>query len=160
MSKGVERQFQLRLMEESHLDQVAEIEKRIFSEPWSRKGFADSLRSPDTCYVAAVVSGRVAGYCGFLQSFDEADITNMAVDEPYRGIGVGKRMLEELMKRGKSRGVSRFTLEVRVSNEAAIRLYEKLGFFTVGVRKNFYSKPTEDGAIMWTEYSSAFEKNN
>ncbi len=138
-------------MEALHLEQVAEIERRTFSEPWSRNGFAASLRSSDTCYVAAVMAGQVVGYCGFLQSFDEADITNVAVDEPYRGAGVGRRMLENLMSLGRSRGVRRFTLEVRVSNAAAIGLYEKLGFFTVGVRKNFYSKPTEDGAIMWTE---------
>ena len=69
-------------------------------------------------------------------------------------------MLEKLMGEGRKRGVNRFTLEVRVSNKAAICLYEKLGFFTVGVRKNFYSKPAEDAAIMWTENWEAEQERN
>lgn len=131
--------------------ETAVLERRIFSMPWSEQGFLTSLQSPDTLYLVARENGRLLGYCGFLQSFDEADITNVAVSPQARGRGVGYRMLSELMRRGRERGVARYTLEVRVGNEAAIRLYQKLGFHSVGIRRNFYEKPREDAAIMWTE---------
>ena len=90
------------------------------------------------------------GYCGLLRSFDEADVMNVAVAPDFRNRGVGRRMLQELMRRGTGRGIRRYTLEVRQSNDAAIHLYEKLGFASVGIRKNFYEKPTEAAVIMWT----------
>lgn len=133
------------------LEQVAAIEKNTFSEPWSAEGFASSLVSKDTLYLVAEQEGKILGYCGYLQSFDEADITNVAVDAPYRNYGIAGQMLKQLMEQGRQNGIARFTLEVRVSNAAAIHLYEKLGFFSVGIRKRFYSKPVEDAMIMWTE---------
>lgn len=133
------------------LDQVAEIERDTFSEPWSIEGLRASLASKDTLYVTALEGDRVAGYCGLLRSFEEADITNVAVRESFRGRGIGRRMLTFLMEMGRSQGIERFTLEVRAGNQAAIHLYETLGFFVAGVRRNFYRKPTEDALIMWTE---------
>lgn len=130
--------------------EVAVLEKEIFTMPWSEKGFLSSLQSQDTLYLVVRENGRIIAYCGFLQSFDEADITNVAVDQTFRGRGVGYQMLRELMERGKERGVGRFTLEVRISNASAIHLYGKLGFETAGIRKNFYEKPQEDAVIMWT----------
>ncbi|MDD2959197.1 MAG: ribosomal protein S18-alanine N-acetyltransferase [Lachnospiraceae bacterium] len=142
--------IEYRKMSPDDLKQVSEIEKRIFSEPWSQAGFAASLNSKDTVYVSAVKNGRVVGYCGLLQSLEEADITNVAVEETSRGQGIGQAMLTSLMEFGKERGISRFTLEVRKSNQAAIHLYEKLGFESAGIRKRFYQKPEEDAVIMWT----------
>lgn len=140
----------IRKMCKEDLVQVAELEKKIFSEPWSQNGFADSLNSQDTLYLTAEKDGEVVGYCGLLRSFEEADITNVAVSEAWRGQGIAGRMLEELMLQGKQQGICRFTLEVRVSNAPAIHLYEKLGFASVGIRKRFYAKPVEDAMIMWT----------
>lgn len=131
--------------------EVAAIERLIFSQPWSEKGFLDSLASPDTGYLVVKVQGKVVGYCGFLQSFDEADITNVAVHPDWRGKGIAFQMLQMLMNQGKTRGIERYTLEVRVSNASAIHVYEKLGFASVGIRKNFYDMPREDAMIMWTE---------
>lgn len=128
---------------------VAALEKDLFSLPWSEAGFLTSLCSPDTLYLVVRDGDRIAGYCGLLQSFDEADITNVAVREELWNRGVGRMMLQELMERGKKRGIERFTLEVRVSNLAAIHLYQRLGFEPVGIRKNFYEKPQEDAVIMW-----------
>ena len=133
------------------LEQVAKLEKHIFSEPWSREGFAVSLASKDTLYFVAVLEKNVVGYCGLLRSFEEADITNVAVDTFCRNQGIARKMLTVLMREGKNQGIDRFTLEVRKSNQAAIHLYETLGFVSVGVRKNFYSRPTEDAVIMWTK---------
>lgn len=137
-------------MQPEDLEQVAAIEKKCFSEPWSREGFASSLQSPDTLYLAAFREEQVVGYCGLLRSFEEADITNVAVGEGWRNQGIAGKLLKELMEQGRQQGIERFTLEVRVSNLAAIHLYEKLGFESVGIRKRFYSKPVEDAMIMWT----------
>ncbi len=141
--------LEIREMRETDLEQVAEIERRTFSEPWTAKGFADSMAQPCTLYLTALFDGEIAGYCGLFQSFDEADITNVAVAEAYRGRGVGEAMLRELMVQGSLRGISAYTLEVRQGNLPARRLYEKLGFEAAGIRKKFYQKPVEDGVIMW-----------
>lgn len=141
----------VREMQPSDLEQVAKIEKEIFSEPWSRDGFEASLQSKDTLYLTALEGERVAGYCGLLRSFEEADITNMAVAAGYRSRGIGREMLQTLMEKGREAGILRFTLEVRVSNWPAIHLYETLGFEAAGVRKHFYRKPEEDALIMWSE---------
>lgn len=144
-------EYEIERMQPEDVREVAALEAKIFSVPWSEAGFLSSLQSKDTLYLAVRKSGQLIGYCGFLQSFDEADITNVAVEETYRGCGVASRMLEQLMELGKARGILRYTLEVRVSNASAIHLYEKLGFRAVGIRKNFYDNPKEDAMIMWTE---------
>lgn len=141
--------LEIREMQTGDLERVAEIEKSIFSMPWSAKGFADSMEQDCTLFLTAVWDGEIAGYCGMFQSFDEADITNVAVAEKSRGRGIAQAMLKELMKKGKERGIAAYTLEVRVGNAAARRLYEKLGFETAGIRRNFYEKPVEDAVIMW-----------
>ena len=144
-------EYEIERMQPEDVREVAALEAKIFSVPWSEAGFLSSLHSKDSLYLAVRKSGQLFGYCGFLQSFDEADITNVAVEETYRGCGVASRMLEQLMELGKARGILRYTLEVRVSNASAIHLYEKLGFRAVGIRKNFYDNPKEDAMIMWTE---------
>lgn len=141
--------LEIRMMEEKDLDQVAAIEADLFSMPWSRNGFAESMELPHTLFLTAVMDGRVAGYCGFFQSFDEADITNVAVSLEFQGQGIGSDMLKALLLLGKERGIVNYTLEVRLSNTSAIHVYEKLGFEREGIRKNFYEKPTEDALIMW-----------
>ena len=141
----------IRKMLPDDLVQVAEIERQCFSEPWSREGFASSLASTDTLYLAALEEEQVIGYCGLLRSFEEADITNVAVREDRRNQGIAGRLLKKLMEQGHGLGIERFTLEVRVSNLVAIHLYESLGFEAAGIRRGFYSKPTEDALIMWTK---------
>ena len=141
--------FTVRPMEAGDLDQVALIERETFSLPWSREGFRASLEQEGTIYLTALdEAGRVAGYCGMTCSFDEAEITNVAVAAHCRRRGVARAMLEELLRRGKLVGVARFVLEVRVSNAPAIALYESLGFVCLGIRKQFYQRPIEDAAIM------------
>lgn len=141
--------LEIRLMEMNDLEKVAAIEGSLFSQPWSLKGFQDSLNSPDTIYLTALWDGEVVGYCGLLKSFEEADITNVAVAKEFQGRGIAFAMLSLLLKAGNEKGISDFTLEVRVSNASAIHVYEKLGFVNEGIRKNFYEKPKEDAMIMW-----------
>lgn len=140
----------IREMRTKDLAEVAEIEKQIFTQPWSQNSFLSSLQSQDTLYLTAFWGEKIVGYCGLLRSFEEADITNVAVHPEFRGRGIAYAMLSRLMEQGKIRGIERFTLEVRVSNEAALGLYCKLGFESVGIRKNFYDRPKEDAVIMWT----------
>ena len=103
----------IREMKPSDLQRVAEIEKQIFSMPWSKKGFADSIKQDCTLFLTVEEDGEIVGYCGLLQSFDEAEITNVAVEEKSRGQGIAKRMLKELLRRGSERGIRVYTLEVR-----------------------------------------------
>ena len=143
--------YKIEQMRPEDAAEAAAIEAGIFSIPWSENGFRTSIISPDTLYLCVRDGGSMIAYCGLLQSFDEADITNVAVREEYRSLGVGRAMLEALMEGGKERGISRFTLEVRVGNRAALNLYESLGFVSAGIRKNFYDRPKEDAVIMWKE---------
>ena len=143
-----------RRMEEEDLDQVAELEGRIFSMPWSRKAFQDSIALAHTLFVVAERDGRILGYCGCYQMLEEAEITNVAVAEAFRKQGIGRGMLEKLMSLGQERGAFAYTLEVRAGNLAAQRLYESLGFESLGIRKNFYEKPAEDAVIMWRPWKA------
>ena len=145
--------LEIRFMKTEDLEKVAAIESSLFSMPWSAKGFQDSMNSADTIYLTALWDGKVAGYCGLLQSFEEADITNVAVAKEFQERGIAFAMLVELLKLGNEKGISDYTLEVRVSNAPAIHLYEKLGFVNEGIRKNFYEKPREDAMIMWKRKS-------
>ena len=88
-------------MKEKDLPQVAAIEASIFSQPWSEKGFLDALRQKAAFYLVAAEEEKILGYCGFYQSFDEADITNVAVRESERGRGMARAMLDGTFKRRK-----------------------------------------------------------
>lgn len=141
--------LEIRRMTEEDLQEVAEIEAGIFTMPWSAKGFGDAIANPYTLYLVASEGKRIEGYCGLWQSFDEAEITNVAVRKECRGRHTGTLMLNRLMELGREQGITRFTLEVRSSNAAALGLYEKLGFSAAGIRKRFYEKPVEDAVVMW-----------
>ncbi len=138
----------LRRMTEADLDKVAEMEKEIFSTPWSKAGFEESLRQSYSHFYV-VVMDDIVGYCGVHNLGGDGEISNVAVDEKYRGKGIAYEMLQFAMNEMRKEGVEAFTLEVRASNTPAIKLYEKLGFSNAGVRKNFYENPTEDAIIMW-----------
>lgn len=140
----------IRPMTEVDIPKVVGIERSIFSIPWSEKSFEDSIRLEHTIYLVAVEPNQgIVGYCGMYRVFNEGEITNVAVDEPYRRLGVATALLNELMAEGKNLGIDTFFLEVRESNLRARQLYRKLGFENVGVRKNFYEKPLENAVIMW-----------
>lgn len=131
---------------------AASIEKELFGQPWSCEGFLSALASQDAFYLSVFLDGKLVGYCGFYQSFEEAEITNVAVAPSCQRRGIGMRMLEELIRCGGERGVERYILEVRISNGRAIRLYEKLGFAKAGVRRGFYEMPKEDALIMCLDH--------
>lgn len=142
-------QTEIRELREEDIEALSCIESESFSMPWSARDFR-GLLSRDYCmYLVALADGEVAGCCGMTVSCGEGSIDNVVVAERFRNRGIAGDMLRELIARGESAGVTAFTLEVRVSNAAAIHLYEKQGFVSEGIRPNFYEKPTEDAYIMW-----------
>ena len=136
-------------MQESDLPQVAEIEKQIFSIPWSLESFRESMLLEHTIYLVAEEAETIMGYCGIYRVFNEGEIVNVAVSPEYRRRGVAKELLKRLLKESAALNVDNFFLEVRESNEAAITLYKNLGFTEAGIRKNFYEKPRENAIFMW-----------
>ncbi|MDO4345020.1 MAG: ribosomal protein S18-alanine N-acetyltransferase [Eubacteriales bacterium] len=141
--------IEIRRMRPEDLEQVERIEADTFSQPWTRAGFLSSLEADSTIYLTVWEKSEIVGYCGLMKVLEEGDITNVAVKREFRGRGIGRMMLENLLKLAGEQGVREFTLEVRKSNAAAIALYKKLGFQDCGLRKNFYEKPVEDAVIMW-----------
>lgn len=137
--------------------EVSAIERLVFSQPWSEKGFWDALGNPAAVFFVAEEeagnSGQapaavIAGYIGMYAAAGEGEITNVAVGQPFRRTGVGKALLGALLSYAKEQGITRIVLEVRVSNAPAAGLYETYGFVRVGTRKDFYQFPREDAGIM------------
>ena len=136
-------------MRKSDLPAVAKLEEKYFSVPWSEHALKQSLEKPEYLFFVASEKGEAVGYGGVLKVLDEGNILNIVVDERFRGRGIGRELTRTLLEEGKRQGMQAFTLEVRVGNVSAIRLYESLGFVSEGVRKHFYEKPVEDALIMW-----------
>lgn len=130
------------------ITQIAAIEQQCFSDPWSEKAFADEMNNPLAVYLVAKDNGMCAGYCGFWNVSGEGGITNVAVAPEYRQKGVGTQLIKKMVEQAIEMQLSLLTLEVRVSNLPAQRLYEKFGFEKVGVRPNYYSNPRENAWIM------------
>jgi ribosomal-protein-alanine N-acetyltransferase len=144
-----EDKMEIRKMEESDLVQVYAIEQEAFSEPWREEDFRKSMNEPDNGYLVAQVDGCVAGYCGYWGTVLEGYIYNVAVKKEFRRQRIGYHMLKSLIGDAKGRGMTALTLEVRCSNAPAIGLYQQLGFEQVCIRRDFYTRPREDAAIMW-----------
>lgn len=141
-------------MRESDLDQVSAIEMVCFSSPWSRESFLFELHSENSCCMVGRLGKRVVGYIIGWFVLGELHIINIAVHPRSRRKGMGETMLRFLLGKAQQRGCRRATLELRVSNEAAQRLYEKHGFRPVAIRKAYYRRPVEDAVLMLREFGS------
>lgn len=147
--------YRLLPMDRSHLPQVCAIEDRCFTKPWSEGVWAEELYNDmASCVVAQTEEGTVLGYGVVSVVLDEGCLEKIAVDPAARRQGVAEAILRAFLRFGAVH-LAFLTLEVRASNEAAIRLYEKLGFQEVGRRKNYYSDIREDAILMTRE----FERN-
>ena len=135
-------------MDASDVLAVCEIEKICFSYPFKEQDFNNYLQNPLWSFWVAKYDGVVVGYVSYMVIGSEADIVNIAVLPEYRGKKIGQALLHEVVLDADSRDIEYIHLEVRKSNEAAIALYTKYGFITVGVSKNHYSNPTEDALRM------------
>ena len=139
-------------MTSDHVFQVALLEKLCFSDPWSENSVAGELTNQLAHWLVAVDGDRVAGYVGSQTVMDETDMMNIAVHPDYRRQGIAEALVQTLVSDLKTRGSRCLTLEVRASNEPAKKLYEKLGFVSVGLRKNYYRNPREDALILRKEW--------
>lgn len=147
--------LQFRLMTLSDIPDVMVIEHEAFTLPWTEEAFRNELTHNHFAkYMVMEIDGTAIGYAGMWTIMDEAHITNIAVRQAYRGRKLGERLLDELMRTAAYLGMERMTLEVRVSNLVAQRLYEKKGFESAGIRKGYYSDNMEDAMIMWANLPS------
>ena len=129
-SQAERERILIRPMERADVKSVSRIEEETFSMPWSCDDFLDMLENDNARYYVAERDGNVLGACGVLMAAGEGNITNVVVDEKERNCGIGFKLLQYLIEDGLKIGLNAFTLEVRISNEAAIHLYTKLGFFS------------------------------
>lgn len=139
----------IRPMQEKDIDAVAALEEKCFSEPWSKAAFQEAISKEYYSFYVAYKGDRHVGTVAYTKSFDEADISNVAVDEEVRYCGIAYQLLSQLMNDGYVAGIRHYTLEVRSKNVPAIGLYKKLGFISEGVRPGFYTNPSDDAIIMW-----------
>lgn len=135
------------------LDGVLEVEGESFTNPWTRDMYAWELQNKSVChiYVVRMDDCRVAGFCAFWLVLDEIHINNVAMRPQFRQQGIGTALLQHVLAEARTLGARRATLEVRASNEGARRLYERLGFYVAGTRRNYYSNPVEDALILWKD---------
>lgn len=152
MQPDNDNEYIIRQMDKKDIEQVERIEKEIFSIPWSAHSFEDAAMTKENIYLVCECNGAIAGYCGLWTVLGEGNITNMAVDKEYRKKGIGEALMKEMEKRGRQKDVDIFFLEVRQSNAAARRLYDKMGYKEIGTRKRFYERPVEDAIVMSKMY--------
>lgn len=138
-------------MQETDAHEYAMIDKECFAVPWSEKSFEDEYKNDIAIYFSARSGGKCVGYAGFWQVSGEGDITNIAVLEKFRHMGIGSLLMEAVIAKSRALGLSIITLEVRNSNISAQGLYKKYGFEVIGVRKRYYSDNNEDALIMTRE---------
>lgn len=127
---------------------AALIEELCFPVPWSAQALIDECNNENTYFIVALNDGEVIGYGGMHTPSGDCFIDNIAVDPEHRRQGVGRSITAALIAEAKRIGGNFISLEVRPSNEAAVKLYRSLGFENVGFRKNFYMSPKEDALIM------------
>ena len=139
-------------MTQAHAAQVAALEKLCFADPWSEKSIASELDNELSLWLVAEEEGAVLGYVGSQTVLDETDMMNLAVHPDCRRRGIASSLIDALLSRLKERGSRCLKLEVRVSNEAAIAVYESMGFGKLGLRKNYYRNPREDALILGKEW--------
>ena len=135
------------LMMPEHLPDVAALEAKVFHAPWSEKSLA-LLCTDGALGVVCLEGERVVAYAGMLTVLDEGQITNVATDPDFRRRGFAAAVIGELLAVAQHRGLCEVTLEVRESNAAAIALYRRFGFESVGRRPNFYTHPVEAALVM------------
>lgn len=138
-------------MTDQDIEAVETIERLCFTTPWTRESLTAELQDSSSCCLVAMSGRDVVGHIGLWMMVDEAHIITLAVHPEHRQRKIGERLLNAGIAEGLRRGIRRMTLEVRSSNEAALRLYRKYGFAPIAVRKRYYEKEGEDAVVMWMD---------
>lgn len=132
------------------ITQIVEIEQEVFPTPWTEEAFYHEIVNNNFAHYLVLAQDQfIIGYGGLWTIIDEAHVTNIAIRKAYQGKQYGKKLLSALMTHAIALGMKQITLEVRVSNYIAQRLYESFDFRSVGVRKGYYTDNSEDALIMW-----------
>ncbi|MCD8005109.1 MAG: ribosomal protein S18-alanine N-acetyltransferase [Oscillospiraceae bacterium] len=146
--------YQLLPMDKSHLSAIAALERQCFSAPWTQAMLEEELYNPCASFIVAQgEEEQVLGYAGLHVAADEGYLDNIAVAEPFRRQGVGGALLEIFLAFGRA-NLAFLTLEVRASNEPALRFYQKYGFRQAGRRKGYYQSPKEDALLLTVFFRS------
>ena len=139
--------MQIVKMEPHHINDILEVERECFSDPWSEAMFLEEISGKFAHYYVAVVDGKAIGYMGMWALSGEGHITNVAISKTHRKNGYAKALIAHFTEIAQKENLEFMTLEVRASNTPAINLYESFGFVQVGVRKKYYEN-TEDALLM------------
>ena len=143
--------IEIRRLSIGDLSEIEEIEQRAYKTPWSRSMFASELAKGTSICLGAFEGDQLVGYIVNSRYVDAWHVMNVAVDPDHRGRGIATMLLERLFELTDEDDGRGYTLEVRVSNREAIRLYEKLGFERHGIRRGYYTDNREDALIMWRD---------
>jgi ribosomal-protein-alanine N-acetyltransferase len=143
--------IEIRILEVSDLSAIEAIERKAYPTPWSRSMFASELAKPTSICLGAFEGNDLVGYVINSRYVDAWHVMNVAVDPEHQRRGVATALLVQLFEVTRDDERRGYTLEVRVSNEDAIRLYEKLGFESRGIRRGYYTDNREDAVIMWRD---------
>jgi [ribosomal protein S18]-alanine N-acetyltransferase len=135
-------------LQRDHIADILAIEQVTHSAPWSQRSFENELEHKYGIFLVGLIEGKIAAYGGTWVLIDEAHVTNVVVREDLRGHGIGRKLMIDLLEQARKKGATCATLEVRQSNQAALSLYEKLGFYQATVRKNYYPDNREDAVVM------------
>jgi ribosomal-protein-alanine N-acetyltransferase len=135
------------------IDAVLAIEEASFTSPWTKEMYLAEFENTGVAYfsLAKTAASRIVGFCSFWRVLDELHINNLAVAPEHRRSRAGTALLSRVLEDGAKMGAVRATLEVRHSNEPALRLYERFGFTVAGIRRGYYSNPVEDALVLWKE---------
>jgi ribosomal-protein-alanine N-acetyltransferase len=142
-----------RVVSAEEIDAILEVERASFTNPWTRDMYLSELGNQGVSFVYAArdAKGKIIGFCSFWRIFDELHINNLAVAPACRRMGVGAALLARALTEGARLGATRATLEVRRSNEAALLLYKRFRFSVAGVRRGYYTHPSEDALVLWRD---------
>ena len=135
------------------LQAVLEIERSSFTTPWSETSFFNEIKNPRSIAKVVRLGGRIAGYLCASRIIDEGHILTFAVHPEFRNRGIATALIRDILEQLEGEGCRFVFLEVRASNSDARKMYEKFGFRELGVRKNYYVTPVEDGVVMVLKFS-------
>lgn len=146
---ALKTQYQFRAMQTDDLDAIMEIEPHIYSHPWTRGNFSDSLKSGYPAWVLEQ-EGKIIGYSLMMMVLDEAHLLNLSIAKAYQKQGLGRLLLEYMIQVAKNKTATNMFLEVRASNISAIALYENIGFNEMAIRRGYYPAHSgrEDAVLM------------
>lgn len=139
----------IRAMELEDLDRIVELEHILFTSAWNKSDFIyELLENQFSFNYVLEADNQIVGYVGVWLMYEQAQITTIGVDPAYMRQGLGRMMMQEMIELAMNQGCEKMSLEVRVSNQKAISLYESLGFETVAIRKDYYQDNHEDAYLM------------